>query len=123
MQRSLHESVGLHRDDGWWWLTAELSTQLAGGLSLDTVRDAIGREGIEFDVQQAHGTGSFEPLARLRLTTVIPTDEDHDVSFDPTRNTALGVELGPRWLTALRARAYLRSRRGRHAPDQAIENG
>ena len=65
------------------------------------------------------GARPFEPLAELTLTTVIPTDQHHDVSFDPTRNTTVGVGLGPAWLTNLRERAYLRSRRGRHAPDEA----
>ena len=41
------------------------------------------------------------------------------VSFDPTRNTIPGIALGPEWLTALRERAYLRSRHGRDAPDEA----
>jgi hypothetical protein len=86
-------------------------------LSLDTVREAISRGGLLFDVQQAHGTGPFEPLAQVSLTSVIPTDEDHDVSFDPTRNTGPGIGLGPEWLTELRERAYELSRRGRHAPD------
>ncbi len=108
----------LHRDDGWWWLKAEMTTQIGGGLSLDAVREAIGGDGVVFDVQQAHGTDSFEPLAALTFTTVIPTDEDHDVSFDPTRHTTPGVELGPQWLTGLRGQAYLRSRRGRNAPDE-----
>lgn len=75
--------------------------------------------GVIVDVQQAHGSGPFRPLAEITLTRAIPTDEDHDVSFDPTRNTRDGVGLGPEWLTDLRERAYLRSRRGRHAPDAA----
>jgi hypothetical protein len=107
----------LHRDDGWWWLKAEMTTELGGGLSLAAVSEAIDGGGVEFDVRQAHGTGPFEPLALLTLSRAIPTDEDHDVSFDPTRNTTPGVELGPRWLTDLRERAYFRSRRGRAAPD------
>ncbi|MET0700734.1 MAG: phosphodiesterase [Mycobacterium sp.] len=113
---TLSTLMPLHRHDGWWWVKAEMTTQLGGGLSLDTVRDAIAGAGVVFDIQQAHGTGSFEPLAELTLTTVIPTDEDHDVSFDPTRNSTPGVALGPEWLTALRERAYARSRRGRDAP-------
>jgi hypothetical protein len=116
---TLSTLMPLRRADGWWWLKAEMTTELRGGLSLEIARDAIDGEGVVFEVQQAHGTGPFEPLAELTLTTVIPTDEDHDVSFDPTRNTTAGVELGPAWLTELRERAYLRSRRGRHAPDEA----
>jgi hypothetical protein len=62
--------------------------------------------------------GPFEPPARLTLTEVLPTDETQDISSDPTRNTALGVTLGPGWLTDLREHAYLRSGRGRDAPDE-----
>jgi hypothetical protein len=115
---TLSTLMPLRRPDGWWWLKAELATPLGSRLSLDAVREAISSQGIVFDVQQAHGTGSFEPLAELSLTAVIPTDPDHDVSFDPTRNTAPDVGLGPAWLTRLRERAYLRSRRGRNAPDE-----
>ena len=107
----------LRQDDGWWWVKAQMKTVVAGGLTLDAVRSAIDGGGVEFDVQQAHGTGPFEPLAVLTLTASIPTDEQHDVSFDPARNTAPGVELGPQWLTELRERAYRLSRRGRQAPD------
>jgi hypothetical protein len=114
---TLSTLMPLRRKDGWWWVKAEMTTQIGSGLSLAAVREAISSDGVVFDIQQAHGTGSFEPLAELTLTTVIPTDEDHDVSFDPTRNTSPGVGLGPEWLTALRERAYSRSRRGRQAPD------
>jgi hypothetical protein len=114
---TLSTLMPLRHDDGWWWVKAEVRTQVDQRLSLDGVRRAIDDGGLVFDIAQAHGTGPFEPLAVLTLTKVIPTDEDHDVSFDPTRNTAPGVGLGPGWLTALRERAYLRSRRGREAPD------
>lgn len=116
---TLSTLMPLRRDDGWWWLKAEMTTQVSRGLSLDTIREAVISDGIVFEIQQAHGTGSFEPLAELSLTSVIPTDEDHDVSFDPTRHTAPGVGMGPEWLTALRERAYMRSRRGRRAPDRS----
>jgi hypothetical protein len=106
----------LRREDGWWWLKAELTTQTGSGLSLDTIGAQINASGLTFDIEQAHGTAGFEPLAVLTLTKVIPTDEDHDVSFDPTRNTGSGVGLGPEWLTKIRERAYLRSRSGRRAP-------
>jgi hypothetical protein len=116
---TLSTLMPLRRPDGWWWLRAEIVTTLRGRLSLDAVREAISSDGMAFDIQQAHGTGSFEPLAELKLTAVVSTDADHDVSFDPTRNTAFDVGLGPLWLTRLRENAYLRSRRGRDAPDQA----
>jgi hypothetical protein len=116
---SLSTLMPLRRDDGWWWVKAEMTTAVGSNLSLDSIRAAIDGDGVVFDVQQAHGTGPFTPLAELTLTTAIPTDQDHDVSFDPTRNTTDGVGLGPQWVTNLRERAYLRSRRGRHAPDGA----
>jgi hypothetical protein len=115
---TLSTLMPLQRQDGWWWLKAELTTDLEPGLSLETITEAIRGDGLVFDVRQAHGNGPFNPLAVLRLTGVIPTDEDLDVSFDPTRNTGPGVALGPEWLTALRERAYQLSRRGRRAPDE-----
>lgn len=102
-----------------WWLRAEMTTKIGKGMSLDVVRDGIDGGGVVFAIQEAQGSGPFEPLAELTLTTTIPTDQEHDVSFDPTRNTRRGVSLGPEWLTALRERAYLRSRHGREAPDEA----
>lgn len=116
---TLSTLMPLRYRDGRWWLKAQLRTELGGRLSLDTLRDEIESREIVFDIQQAHGSEPFQPLAELTLTATIPTDEDHDVSFDPTRNTFPGVTLGPQWLTALRERAYRRSRHGRSAPDDA----
>jgi hypothetical protein len=116
---TLSTLMPLRRPDGWWWLTAKMTTRLDGKLSLETVRQAINSGGIAFDVQQAHGTSPFTTLAELTLTAAIPTDSDHDTSFDPARNTAPGVALGPEWLTQLRESAYRLSRRGRDAPDEA----
>jgi len=45
--------------------------------------------------------------------TAIPPNQDHDVSFDPDPNSTDEVGSGPEWLTRLRERAHLRSRRGR----------
>ncbi|MGE0216342.1 phosphodiesterase [Mycolicibacterium sp.] len=101
-----------------WWIRARLSTDLdSPGLALDTVVDHIGRGGLSFDVEQACGSGPFQPLARLTLTQVISTAErpDHDVAFDPVRNSAPGVQLWPDWLRRFRRLAYRRSRTGRHA--------
>jgi hypothetical protein len=98
---------------------AEVTTGVGSSLSLVSVRAAIDGDGVEFDVQQAHGTGRFTPLAELTVTTAIAADQDHDVSFDPTHNTTDGVGWGPNWLTSLRERAYLRSRHGCDAPDGA----
>lgn len=101
-----------------WWLKAHLSSAVPGGLSVAAVDQALGVGDIVFDIEQAKGAAPFEPLAKLTLVTRIPTDENHDVSFDPTRNTRAGIQLGPQWLTELRERAYMRSRRGRDAPDE-----
>ncbi len=60
----------------------------AVGLSLDTVRDRIATTGVEFDIEQAAGTGRFRPLARLTLHT-IATDVG-DLAFDPTVHSHLG---------------------------------
>ena len=103
---------------GWWWLKASLRSAVPGGLTLEAVDDALDAGTMIFDIEQACGTASFETLATLTLTSRIPTDERNDVSFDPTRNTRAGLDLGPKWLTELRERAYMRSRRGRDAPDE-----
>jgi hypothetical protein len=97
-----------------WWVRGRLATELDGpGMSLDTITDRLARGDLEFDIEQAPGTGAFEPLARLTLSEVIPPG--HDLSFDPTLNSAPGVELSPRWLTSFRRAAYRRSRMGRDA--------
>ncbi len=104
--------------DRLWWIRARLnSPESAPGLSLDTVVDGIGRGGLQFDIEQACGSAPFEPLARLRLTEIIPGPEhpDDDVAFDPVRNSAEGVQLWPEWLLRLRRLAYRSSREGRYA--------
>jgi hypothetical protein len=99
-----------------WWLRARMTTEIEGlGVSLDVIREQIGRGGIRFDVDQACGTGDFQPLAELTLTNVLIPKPGEDVSFDPVLHTAPGVELYPGWLAGLRVRAYGRSREGRHA--------
>lgn len=70
--------------DQRWWLSAQLVTAVGKGLSLTSVRDRIDTGGIVFAIQQAQGTGPFEPLAKLTLTRTILTDKEHDASFDPT---------------------------------------
>ncbi len=110
----------LRHNDRWWWLRAKMTTPMGGGLGLDVLRDAIDGAGVQFDVGQANGLDAFEPLARLTLDVVIPTDTEHDVSFDPVRNTGPGLPLGPEWLANLRGRAYQRSRAGRVAPDAPL---
>lgn len=100
--------------DGRWWLRARLTTPVHGyGLNLGAVRNQIDRDRVCFELDQAHGTAGFRPLARLVLTGL---DPGRDISFDPVVNTAPGVRLRPRWLAELRARAYRGSRDGRGAP-------
>ena len=99
---------------GVWWLRARLATIIDGpGLSLDTITDQIGRGGIDFDIEQAAGTGDFRPLARLSLREVVPPSRD--LAFDPTLHSPPGVKLLPGWLTDFRRAAYRRSRQGRDA--------
>ncbi len=101
-------------DDGIWWVRARLTTPIdAGGLALDTIRNRIRSTGLEFEVEQAAGTGAFLRLARLTLTIITP--DRNDVAFDPVLNTAPGVQLLPGWLTRFREAAYRRSREGREA--------
>lgn len=99
-----------------WWLRARIATRIDGvGVSLASVRDQLDRGEIEVELDQARGTSYFCPLARATLTGVFTPQLGKDVSFDPVRHTAAGVELYPRWLADLRARAYDRSREGRAA--------
>ena len=102
---------------GVWWVRARLASEIdTPGLSLDTISDQISHGGLDFDLEQANGTGDFQALAHLTLDRVIPTDDpSQDVAFDPTRHSAPGVSLLPGWLTDIRRRAYSRSRRGREA--------
>lgn len=113
----------LRHQGGLWWLRARLSTVIGGhGLALSAIANRIAGDQLCFELDQARGTAEFRPLARLvlnRLDTV--GGADHDVSFDPTANTAPGVQLRPTWLAELRALAYRGSRKGRGAP-QAIRS-
>jgi hypothetical protein len=96
-----------------WWVRARIVTDIDGpGLSLDQVEHQIKSGGIELALDQARGAGDFTPLARVRLDTVIDTEQT-DVSFDPIINTAPGLTLFPGWLADLRVHAYQRSREGR----------
>ena len=101
-----------HNDN--WWLRARMCTRIDGfGVSTDAVRRRLRTGPLEFDIDQACGTAPFTPLARLSLRGVITPA--HDVAFDPVLHTAPEVTLAPGWLSGLRAQAYARSRRGRHA--------
>ena len=97
---------------GLWWVRARLVTDIdTPGLSLDAIRHQIASGGVEFDIEQAAGTGDFLPLARLKLRHLDPSCDD--VAFDPTMHSDPEVELAPRWLSDFRRAAYRRSRQGR----------
>lgn len=101
-------------EGGVWWVRARLVTPIdSAGLGLDPIRNRIRSTGLDFDIEQAAGTGPFLPLARLSLRRVVP--DRNAVAFDPVVNTAPGVALLPRWLTEFRRAAYRRSREGRDA--------
>jgi hypothetical protein len=98
--------------DSLWWVRARLTAKIdEPGLSLDTIRNQIDSGGIEFDIEQAEGTGAFRPLARLTLRHLDPSRDD--VAFDPILHSDDDVQLAPAWLADFRRAAYRRSREGR----------
>lgn len=114
--QTLTTLMPLSYEDDNWWLRARITSEIDGhGLALDNVQQLLERSAIEVSLDQACGRGDFAPLGRLTLTSVIDAEQGEDVSFDPVLNTAPGVSLSPGWLADLRARAYARSRHGRHA--------
>jgi hypothetical protein len=99
---------------GVWWVRARLVTKIdEPGLSLDTIRNQIDSGEIDFDIEQAHGTRGFQPLARLTLRHLDPTNDD--IAFDPVLHSDEDVKLVPGWLADFRRAAYRRSREGRDA--------
>lgn len=101
-------------DDGVWWVRAKLITPIgAAGLGLDTIRNRIRSTGLEFEIEQAAGTGTFLRLARLTLRHLMP--DRNEVAFDPVLHIAPGVQMLPGWLAGFRRAAYRRSREGRDA--------
>ncbi|OJZ75134.1 phosphodiesterase [Mycobacterium paraffinicum] len=114
--QTLTTLMPLHYQGADWWLRARIVGKIDGlGLSLDSVRDRLERDSIEVSLDQACGSGDFTPLGRLTLTGIVDPERAADVSFDPVINTPPGLNLHPRWLADLRARAYRRSRHGRDA--------
>jgi hypothetical protein len=114
--QTLTTLMPLHYQGDNWWLRARILSQIDGlGLSLGSVRKRLESDTIEMSLDQACGTRDFTPLGRLTLNRVLGPDQAGDVSFDPVLNTAPGLNLHPRWLADLRARAYRRSRHGRDA--------
>jgi hypothetical protein len=99
---------------GVWWVRARLATKIdEPGLALDTISNQIDSGGITFDVEQAKGTGAFQPLARLTLRRLDPSRDD--IAFDPILHTDDDVRMAPGWLADFRRAAYQRSREGREA--------
>jgi hypothetical protein len=95
-----------------WWVRARLVTKIdEPGLSLDTIRNQIDSGAIDFDIEQAQGTGGFSPLARLSLRHLDPSNDD--IAFDPVLHSDEDVRLVPGWLADFRRAAYRRSREGR----------
>jgi hypothetical protein len=108
--------VPLRYRDVNWWLRGRITTKIDGfGVSVDSIRDQLEHDKIEVELDQARGHSRFVPLAHATLTNVFTPQLGDDVSFDPVRHTAQGVEMYPRWLADVRARAYDRSREGREA--------
>ena len=104
----------LRYKDNVWWVRARLASHVsASGLSVQAITDEIDSRGVVFDIEQAAGTGSFSPLARLTLRHVDPSCDD--IAFDPALHSGPEVELAPRWLGSFRRAAYRRSREGRDA--------
>jgi hypothetical protein len=97
-----------------WWVRARLVSHIeTPGLSVAGVRDQIDSGGVDFEIEQAAGTGKFRPLARLTLRHVDPSTDD--VGFDPVLHSDPEVSLAPAWLSDFRRAAYRRSREGRDA--------
>nr|WP_225952313.1 phosphodiesterase [Mycobacterium sp. OAS707] len=100
--------------DETWWVRARLVTRIdEPGLSLDTISNQIDSGGIDFDIEQAKGSGEFEPLARLKLLHLDPSNDD--IAFDPVLHSDEDVQLAPGWLANIRRAAYRRSREGRES--------
>lgn len=111
----LSSLMPLQYQQQYWWIRARLITEIGDrGVSLESISNRIDDGGIVFDIEQASGTGAFEPLAQLTLDGLVPADAAHDVVFDPTIHAPQQVRLAPGWLTDLRRGAYERSREGRH---------
>jgi hypothetical protein len=99
-------------EGGVWWVRARLVTDLdAPGLSLEPMNHQIASGEVDFDIEQAAGTGEFLPLARLTLRHVDPSRDD--IGFDPVLHHHPDVQLIPAWLSDFRRAAYRRGREGR----------
>lgn len=106
----------LHHDGGSWWLRAQVAPETPqASVSLENFHKQINGAGLVFDIEQAHGTGPFEPLARLTLSEPADEADYPNIGFDPTVNTTRDVDPEPNWLSGTRKLAYRYSRKGRAA--------
>jgi hypothetical protein len=106
----------LHHDDASWWLRARVSPQTPqAGVALDGVEQQIREHTLVFDLEQARGTGPYEPLASLTLTDPVTESDYPNIGFDPVLNTTRDVDPEPNWLSGTRKLAYRYSRKGRAA--------
>ncbi len=98
-----------------WWLQARLVDGVGSAhLALQPISERL-RDGhpIRIEVRQATFGQAPAPLATLVFTHLLPVRDAEHLAFDPTTNSAPGVALAPKWLTALRRGAYRGSRQGR----------
>jgi len=106
---SFSSVMPLGYEGGVWWLRARMASGMDGdGLSLDTITDRIGRGGVQFDVEQANGTGGFRPLGRLSRRPGVRR------LIRPNAALPARVQLWPGWLTDFRRIAYRRSQAEEH---------
>ncbi|PHV68299.1 phosphodiesterase [Williamsia muralis] len=106
----------LHHDGGSWWLRARVTPETPqASVSVENLRTQIDGAGLVFDIEQAHGTGPFEPLARVTLSESVDEADYPNIGFDPTVNTTRDVDPEPNWLSGTRKLAYRYSRKGRAA--------
>jgi hypothetical protein len=106
----------LHHDSGSWWLRARVAPQTPqASMALDSFEKQIRQTGLIFDLEQAKGTGTFEPLAQLILTEPVDETDYPNIGFDPVLNTTRDVDPEPNWLSGTRKLAYRYSRKGRAA--------
>ncbi|MCX5043061.1 phosphodiesterase [Aldersonia sp. NBC_00410] len=95
-----------------WRLQAELASS-SRDFSLASLEAEIAERPLVVHLRQAAGAEGFADLAKVRLDTVISTDDDEAPPFDPILNTHDDVRLQPEWLRIVREAAYDNSRRGR----------
>ncbi|MGA9872213.1 MAG: phosphodiesterase [Rhodococcus sp. (in: high G+C Gram-positive bacteria)] len=111
----------LRFDGRMWWLRARLLTPHLRGMDLGAPTDALEAPGLMFAIDQAQGSGAFEPLATLRSTGALSdaaqSAGDGKFGFDPAVNSPASVRPQPEWLRDIRQSAYRNSRAGRRTAE------